>query len=193
MSKSELDDMNKFAALWQQQSVGDTSTIVNTEKRKRRRLFLQDWAWALVMLVSGILFLRISQSAVFIVAAIALLAGSALQLRQAYFNRRKMLHYEDWSALGLLEYRLLANETERKRFRYSQYGAAIIIVLTVLLTLMRYAFDMAVPDELIIVYYVIMPFMIALIWFNQWRITQNRKKMAYLQQLINEFVEADDT
>lgn len=192
MSKSELDDMNDIAALWQQQSVGDTTSIVSADKRKRRRRFLQDWAAALAMLIFGVFFLSISQLAVFIVAAIALFFGAALQLRQAYFNRSKMLHYEDWSTLGLLEYRLMASETEIRRFRYNQYGAGVIIVFTLLLPMLKYVFDMIVPTELIIAYCVITPFMLGLIWFYQFRIRQSRKVRVNLQQLIKEFLQAND-
>lgn len=185
--------MNDIAELWQQQSLGDITSIVKADKRKRHRLFLQDWALALVMLVSGMLFLAISQSALPIIAAIALFSGAALQLRQAYLNRSTILCYEDWSTLGLLEYRLLVNETETKRLHYSQYGAAGIIVFTVLLTVLKYIFDIAVPEKLIIVYWMIMPFMIAMICFDQWCIIRNRKNWVYLHQLAREFMQADGT
>lgn len=192
MSKPEPDDLNDISALWQQQSAGSEASFAIAEKQKHQRRFLQDWFLAFVMLLFGALFLGLSRSPVYLVAATAFFIGAVLQLRLAYDNRNRTLQYDDWSARGLIEYRLLLCETQLQRCRYNQYGIAIVVLFTLLLAVMRYVLDFAIPTDLIVVYYVILPFLLGSLWYFQRRIAEQRKRLAHLQQMLKEFVEADD-
>lgn len=191
---SNTDFIESINSQWQQMDVVP-GVSVEGARRKRRRVVMSlvgELLLTLVSLVVAFYFWSRQLGFFFNVSGLVLFVSGLHALFINHRITRPVINWSDWSPQGLIEYQATLCSSAISRARYVLFSCLILVLFTVFVWIVSFLSRDLLPLYFKWVYSgITLPIAIGLALWARRRISNKSKEQSKFQELINDYLTAD--